>query len=69
METWSWEWGNISYGVNWNGLANELQGKQREKTREKMITTHKRASPWRKASRNTKKKKKERKRREKELQA
>jgi hypothetical protein len=31
METWSWEWGNISYGVNWDGLANELQGKERKR--------------------------------------
>lgn len=65
METWSWEWGNISYGVNWNGLANELQGQREEKTRKRMITTtHSKSKPLAQSISEHKKKKKNQKRKE-----
>lgn len=63
METWSWEWewGNISYGGNWNGLANELQGKAgKDKEKDENNNTQK-SQPLAQASRNAKKNQKRKK--------
>lgn len=59
METWSWEWGSISYGVNWNELANEFTGQDGERTR--ITKKKKKANPWRENLGTQKRIKKEKK--------